>query len=133
VETQLVAGLAFALGQAQPQRERIAQPRAEARTRRRLPRRISQRRFELITGFHHALRSIGCVGRSFLVASPITKYYVKLSTPVTAVTSRFLRRDSREELTMMTRRATCSCGQLRVTCTGEPVRLSMCHCLECQK
>ena len=34
---------------------------------------------------------------------------------------------------MMTRRATCSCGQLRVTCTGEPVRLSMCHCLECQK
>jgi hypothetical protein len=32
-----------------------------------------------------------------------------------------------------TRTAACSCGQLRVTCTGEPVRLSMCHCLECQK
>lgn len=31
------------------------------------------------------------------------------------------------------RTASCSCGQLRVTCTGEPVRLSMCHCLECQK
>lgn len=31
------------------------------------------------------------------------------------------------------RTAFCSCGQLRVTCTGEPVRLSMCHCLECQK
>jgi hypothetical protein len=32
-----------------------------------------------------------------------------------------------------TRQASCSCGQLRVTCEGEPVRLSMCHCLECQK
>ena len=31
------------------------------------------------------------------------------------------------------RTASCSCGQLRVTCTGEPVRLSICHCLECQK
>ncbi len=31
------------------------------------------------------------------------------------------------------RTAACSCGQLRVSCTGEPVRLSMCHCLECQK
>lgn len=31
------------------------------------------------------------------------------------------------------RTGSCSCGRLRVTCTGEPVRLSMCHCLECQK
>lgn len=29
--------------------------------------------------------------------------------------------------------ATCRCGQLRVTCSGEPVRVSVCHCLECQK
>jgi hypothetical protein len=34
---------------------------------------------------------------------------------------------------MTTRTASCSCGQLRVTTEGEPVRLSMCHCLECQK
>lgn len=34
---------------------------------------------------------------------------------------------------MTTRQACCSCGQLRVTCDGEPVRTSMCHCLECQK
>lgn len=34
---------------------------------------------------------------------------------------------------MTARTATCSCGQLRVTCEGEPVRVSMCHCLECQK
>lgn len=34
---------------------------------------------------------------------------------------------------MTTRIATCSCGQLRVTCEGDPVRVSICHCLECQK
>lgn len=34
---------------------------------------------------------------------------------------------------MNQRRAACSCGRLRVTCAGDPVRLSICHCLECQK
>ena len=34
---------------------------------------------------------------------------------------------------MTGRVASCSCGQLRLTCEGEPVRVSMCHCLECQK
>lgn len=34
---------------------------------------------------------------------------------------------------MTTRTASCSCGRLRVTCDGEPVRISMCHCLECQR
>jgi hypothetical protein len=34
---------------------------------------------------------------------------------------------------MTTRRASCACGQLRVACEGEPVRISMCHCLECQR
>lgn len=29
--------------------------------------------------------------------------------------------------------ATCRCGQLRATCVGIPVRVSVCHCLECQK
>ena len=32
-----------------------------------------------------------------------------------------------------TRTASCRCGQLRVTCVGEPVRVSVCHCLACQK
>ena len=31
------------------------------------------------------------------------------------------------------RRATCQCGQLALACRGEPVRASVCHCLECQK
>jgi len=33
----------------------------------------------------------------------------------------------------MTRTASCSCGHLSLTCEGEPIRVSICHCLECQK
>jgi hypothetical protein len=32
-----------------------------------------------------------------------------------------------------TRRAACSCGQLGVEATGEPLRISICHCLDCQR
>ncbi len=31
------------------------------------------------------------------------------------------------------RTASCSCGQLKVSCDGDPVRVSMCHCLACQR
>ena len=34
---------------------------------------------------------------------------------------------------MTTRHASCSCGQLQATTEGEPLRISMCHCLACQK
>jgi len=34
---------------------------------------------------------------------------------------------------MPTRRAQCSCGQLSAVCTGKPVRISVCHCLECKR
>ena len=34
---------------------------------------------------------------------------------------------------MTTRRAACSCGQLHLTIEGEPSRISMCHCLACQR
>ena len=34
---------------------------------------------------------------------------------------------------MTTRRAECSCGQLAAICEGEPVRVSVCHCLECKR
>ena len=34
---------------------------------------------------------------------------------------------------MAERTATCSCGALRVTCDGEPVRISICHCPACQR
>jgi hypothetical protein len=31
------------------------------------------------------------------------------------------------------RTASCRCGQLTATVTGEPVRVSVCHCLNCKK
>ena len=34
---------------------------------------------------------------------------------------------------MTTRIASCSCGQLSAVVTGEPVRISICHCLACQR
>lgn len=34
---------------------------------------------------------------------------------------------------MTERTASCRCGQLKVTTFGEPVRISVCHCLACQK
>ena len=34
---------------------------------------------------------------------------------------------------MIERSASCSCGQLQLVCRGEPSRVSMCHCLECQR
>jgi hypothetical protein len=33
----------------------------------------------------------------------------------------------------MIRTASCRCGQLKATVAGEPVRLSVCHCLNCKK
>lgn len=34
---------------------------------------------------------------------------------------------------MHTRHASCSCGQLRLEAEGDPIRVSVCHCLACQK
>lgn len=34
---------------------------------------------------------------------------------------------------MNTRTASCSCGQLTATADGEPARVSICHCLACQR
>lgn len=34
---------------------------------------------------------------------------------------------------MTSRTASCSCGQLKATVVAEPVRVSVCHCLACQR
>lgn len=34
---------------------------------------------------------------------------------------------------MIVRQASCRCGQLRAECSGDPVRVSVCHCLACQQ
>ncbi|WGM39034.1 GFA family protein [Caulobacter sp. NIBR1757] len=33
----------------------------------------------------------------------------------------------------MSRTASCSCGALQAVCAGDPVRVSVCHCLACQQ
>jgi hypothetical protein len=34
---------------------------------------------------------------------------------------------------MPTRLATCACGQLTASCSGDPTSVSLCHCLQCQR
>jgi hypothetical protein len=34
---------------------------------------------------------------------------------------------------MNARSASCHCGELELACTGDPRRISMCHCVECQR
>ena len=34
---------------------------------------------------------------------------------------------------MIGREASCRCGQLRLRAQGEPMRVSVCHCLDCQR
>lgn len=34
---------------------------------------------------------------------------------------------------LTTRTASCRCGHFKATVTGEPVRVSVCHCLACQR
>lgn len=35
-------------------------------------------------------------------------------------------------MTDRVRNASCRCGQIRIACTGEPIRVSVCHCRECK-
>lgn len=35
-------------------------------------------------------------------------------------------------MTVRVRHAACRCGQLRIACAGEPVRVSVCHCRNCK-
>ena len=34
---------------------------------------------------------------------------------------------------MPTRFAACVCGQLTASCSGDPISVSLCHCLQCQR
>ena len=34
---------------------------------------------------------------------------------------------------MTERTASCACGALKVRCDGEPTKVSLCHCLSCQR
>ena len=34
---------------------------------------------------------------------------------------------------MNARTASCACGQFRIVCAGDPERVALCHCLDCQR
>jgi len=36
-------------------------------------------------------------------------------------------------MTVASRTAACSCGQLRIEVRGEPLGMGLCHCLACQR
>jgi len=38
-----------------------------------------------------------------------------------------------KEPAMVVRHAACACGSLKVRCKGDPTKVSLCHCLDCQK
>src|SRR5271154_3486917 len=40
---------------------------------------------------------------------------------------------SMEKRQMVSRTASCSCGQLRIEVEGEPLGIGVCHCLACQQ
>ena len=44
-----------------------------------------------------------------------------------------LAEDGTRPLELTIRKAACCCGQLRAVCQDEPVRISVCHCLDCQR
>jgi hypothetical protein len=49
---------------------------------------------------------------------------------------RFNRRQATEnwsERSEMSRKASCACGNLQALCSGEPIKVSLCHCLDCQR
>jgi hypothetical protein len=66
-----------------------------------------------------ALIGTALTGRAKAETSPQTPAAAPKSEPSSAI---------------KTRKASCNCGQLTVTCTGsDPERRSMCHCYLCQK
>jgi len=54
-----------------------------------------------------------------------------MSVSKTAVTT--ISAERRKATPMIKREASCSCGQLQIICQDDPVRVSMCHCLACQR
>lgn len=79
----------------------------------------------------HAARPMGLTSpRSRAAAPPIPS---TISTNSDGASAAARTRRMKGSVPMTTRRAACNCGKLEIVCEGEPVRISMCHCLECQR
>ena len=114
-----------------PRETRRSRPfeRQELRTScdRRLPsiRRRSSRRFAEPRGAERRFRP--CDGCERLASSRLECWKSRCAR------SDRLARFRRKVICMPDRGASCSCGQLRLTVRGDPVLVSVCHCLECQR
>ena len=76
----------------------------------------------------HAPKISGCIsehGRSIPLADVVTAFSIVVALCIVGA--------ARYPMSMTSRNAKCSCGQLSVTCEGDPVSVSLCHCLECQR
>jgi hypothetical protein len=72
---------------------------------------------------NHSRRDVITVGAMALIG-----------TTMTSVTTAQAATQTPEGSAIKTRKASCICGQLSVTCVGpDPERISLCHCKNCQK
>jgi hypothetical protein len=66
--------------------------------------------------------------RAYLVQIKCTVSVVKTAVIITIISA-----ERRKATPMIKREASCGCGQLQIICEDDPVRVSMCHCLACQR
>ena len=69
----------------------------------------------------------------FVAFDPITKSVTQGETKDEAISNLIEAVGLYLDEITVTRTATCRRGQLSVACRGEPVRVSVCHCYDCQK
>jgi hypothetical protein len=70
----------------------------------------------------------------FLPGTPSAAEGRNFTVPIISLSLGTLRGPTLSTITIVsTRQAACSCKQLRLTVEGEPVRVSICHCLACQR
>lgn len=79
----------------------------------------------------HAARPMGLTSPLLRQQAPHPSPTIPTNSDGASATARTCR--IKGSVPMTTRRAECNCGKLEIVCEGEPVRISMCHCLECQR
>ena len=72
--------------------------------------------------------ALDVLARSSDTAEPAFPKHAAIPTPDTPPTIK-----SEPDAGIVERVAACRCGQMHVTCRGEPQRVSVCHCLDCQR
>jgi hypothetical protein len=69
----------------------------------------------------------------FRVQQPVPVERLVSSTAHVTVSDPLRKHQQLPQYDDMARIAQCHCGDLRLVCDGEPRKISMCHCLDCQR